>query len=35
VNGRRRLHTDGLVMTVLLVAAVAFTVGVLVGRAAW
>jgi hypothetical protein len=32
VNGRTRLHRDGLVATVTLIAVAAFVLGVLVGR---
>jgi hypothetical protein len=32
MNGRTRLHRDGLVATVVLVAVCAFVLGVLVGR---
>jgi hypothetical protein len=32
VNGRTRLHRDGLVATVALIAVCAFVLGVLVGR---
>jgi hypothetical protein len=35
VNGRTRLHRDGLVATVVLVAVCAFALGVLIGRAVW
>jgi hypothetical protein len=35
VNGRTRLHRDGLIATIALIAALAFTLGVLVGRVVW
>jgi hypothetical protein len=35
MNGRTRLHRDGLVVTVCLIAVLSFTVGVLIGRAVW
>lgn len=35
MNGRTRIHRDGLIVSVVLIAAVSFTVGVLVGRVCW
>jgi hypothetical protein len=32
VNGRTRLHRDGLIATITLIAVCAFVLGVLVGR---
>jgi hypothetical protein len=33
MNGRRRWHTDGLIVAVLLIATLAFVVGYTLGRA--